>query len=145
MTEEPRASTSRERDSALAAALERVGDRWLLLVIGALLEGPQRFGELQRSIPGVATNVLAGRLRDLERQGLVVAEPYSERPLRLEYRATARAVELSGALRLLAAWGSENESGVESPAHSVCGTSLEVRYWCPTCHEVVDDDAEVWL
>jgi DNA-binding HxlR family transcriptional regulator len=129
----------------LADALERIGDRWMLLVIGALLEGPRRFGELQQSVPGVATNVLAGRLRELERQGLVIAEPYSTRPLRLEYRATARATELGGVLRLLAAWGSAGSAESEAAAHTVCGTALEVRYWCPTCQQVVDEDEEVWL
>ena len=129
----------------LAAALEQVGDRWTFLVIWALLDGPRRFGELQQAVPGVATNVLAGRLKELERQGLILAEPYSARPPRFEYRATARASELGGALRLLAAWGAGTGGDLEPPSHSVCGTPLEVRYWCPTCHQVVDEDEEVWL
>ncbi len=129
----------------LALALEHVGDRWTLLVIGALLEGPLKFGALQEAVPGVATNVLAGRLKELERHGLVVAEPYSTRPLRLEYRATARASDLAGALRVLAAWGARREGDHEPLAHSGCGTALEVRYWCPTCHQLVDDEEDVWL
>ena len=131
----------------LALALERVGDRWTLLVVGALLDGPRRFGELQEAVPGLATNVLAARLRELERHGLVVAEPYSTRPLRLEYRATGRAAELAGALRLLAAWGSAAapEEEHEQPTHGACGTPLEVRYWCPTCQQVADEDDEVWV
>jgi DNA-binding HxlR family transcriptional regulator len=134
---------------SLSSALERLGDRWTMLVVAALLDGPRRFGELQQALPGVATNVLSGRLRELERHGLLVAEPYSMRPLRLEYRATARAAELAGALRLLAAWGSGSAAGApgetEAPAHAVCGTHLEIRYWCPTCQLVVDDEEELWL
>ncbi|MGH9296388.1 MAG: winged helix-turn-helix transcriptional regulator [Acidimicrobiales bacterium] len=131
---------------SLGAALQRVGDRWTMLVVAALLERPRRFGELQDSVPGVATNVLAGRLRQLERQGLVVAEPYSTRPLRLEYRATAKAGELAGALRLLAAWGAGSAGGAsEAPTHPVCGTPLEVRHWCGTCHQLVDDEEDLWL
>lgn len=131
----------------LASALERVGDRWSLLVIGALLEGPRRFGELQEAVPGLATNVLAARLRELERHGLVVGEPYSTRPLRLEYRATGRAAELAGALRLLAAWGAAAtpDGEHELPTHPLCGTPLEVRFWCPTCQQVADEDEEVWV
>lgn len=143
MAESPESANEPPLTAALAAALERVGDRWTLLVIGALLDGPRRFGELQQSIRGVATNVLADRLRELERHGLVVTEPYSTRPLRVEYRATARAGELEGAIRLLAAWGTGAE--LDTPAHSVCGTPLEVRYWCPTCQQVVDEDEEVWV
>ncbi len=51
---------------ALAAALERVGDRWSLLVVDALLGGPRRYGDLQEGLPGIATNLLADRLRHLE-------------------------------------------------------------------------------
>ncbi|MGO9560250.1 MAG: winged helix-turn-helix transcriptional regulator [Acidimicrobiales bacterium] len=145
MSDAPNVENAGVSGKLLADALERIGDRWMLLVIGALLEGPRRFGELQQSVPGVATNVLSGRLRELERQGLVIAEPYSTRPMRLEYRATARAAELGGVLRLLAAWGSGATGDLEAPAHAVCGTALEVRYWCPTCQQVVDEDEEVWL
>jgi len=60
---------------AVAAALDVVGDRWTLLVVRELLEGPRRYGELTRDLPGIATNLLATRLRDLESHGLVAQEP----------------------------------------------------------------------
>ncbi len=133
----------------LDAALRRIGDRWTLLIVASLLEGPRRFGELQRSVPGIATNVLSARLRQLERQGLAVSRPYSERPVRLEYELTTGAAELAGALRLLAAWGAEAGDGGEGvvgvPVHPVCGTRLEVRYWCPTCQQVADGEEEFWV
>lgn len=91
--------------SPLAAALQRVGDRWTLLLVAELLDGPKRFGELQEVVPGIATNVLTNRLRELERHGLVVATPYSRRPLRFEYELSQVGADLAGALRLLAAWG----------------------------------------
>src|SRR5437870_50093 len=68
------------RPSALELALERVGDRWSLLVVDALLEGPRRYGELQEAVSGIAPNILAERLRRLEREGVVVGRPYQERP-----------------------------------------------------------------
>lgn len=135
----------------LAWALSRVGDRWTLLVVAALLEGPRRFGELEAEVPGVATNVLSSRLRELERHGLIVSVPYSERPLRVEYRLTAAGNELAGALRLLAAWGAGAPgaggppAGADPPRHSACGTPLEVRWWCPTCAHLGEDDEEVWV
>jgi len=141
--------------AALSSALRRVGDRWTLLVVGALLDGPLRYGELQDSVPGIATNVLSSRLKDLERQGLVAAHPYSRRPFRLEYQLTSIGAELAGVMRLLAAWGaasaapdgvtvSSTDRGPDAPAHVLCGTPLEVRYWCPTCQQVAEDDDEVW-
>lgn len=117
-----------------------------MLVVWSLLEGPRRFGELERTVPGIATNVLTSRLRDLERDGLVVAVPYSSRPLRVEYHLTATGADLAGALRLLAAWGAgAGQEDLHEPAHPACGTPLEVRWWCPTCSRLADEDDEVWL
>ncbi len=124
----------------LAAALDSVGDRWTLLLVGALLDGPRRFGDLQEQLPGIAPNVLAGRLRRLASEGLVLAQPYSERPRRFVYELTASGHELAGALRLLADWGARYREGAEPPRHEVCGTPVEARWWCPTCERPVDGD-----
>jgi DNA-binding HxlR family transcriptional regulator len=126
--------------SPLASALDSVGDRWTLLVIAALLDGPKRFGELQQEVAGIAPNVLSQRLRALEREALVVARPYSERPPRFVYELSAAGRELSGVLRLLAGWGARNVPGESAPRHAVCGTEMEARWWCPTCREAVDED-----
>jgi DNA-binding HxlR family transcriptional regulator len=134
--------------TGLDEAMARVGDRWSLLVVEALLDGPRRFSELQTDIPGVAPNVLSARLRRLERQGLVVAVPYSERPPRLEYRITDSGRELAGVLRLLARWGSMAAGGeTDGPHHRSCGTALEPRWFCPTCARLTDadDDDLRWL
>jgi DNA-binding HxlR family transcriptional regulator len=126
--------------SALADALAAVGDRWTLLLIAALLDGPRRFGELQEEVSGIAPNVLSQRLRQLERNALVVARPYSERPPRFVYELSAAGRELAGALRLLAGWGARNAEGAGAPRHAVCGTAMEARWWCPTCERPVSDD-----
>jgi len=134
--------------SGLDAAMARVGDRWTLLVVDALLEGPRRFSELQADIPRLAPNVLTARLRRLEGQGLVLAVPYSDRPPRLEYRITEAGRELAGALRLLARWGSRESGGeAEGPHHRSCGTALETRWFCPTCARVTEtpDDDLRWI
>lgn len=119
----------------LAAAAGAVGDRWSLLVVARLLAGPRRFGELLDELDGLAPNILAKRLARLEAEGLLVGEPYSTRPVRHAYRLTSRGAELAGALRLLSAWG----AGAAGPAHARCGTGLDVRWFCPTCDEVVDE------
>ncbi len=132
--------TAPARPSALDAALAAVGDRWSLLLIEALLDGPRRFGDLQAGLPGIAPTVLTQRLRQLEGQALVVATPYSERPPRFVYELTAAARELAGPLRLLADWGARHRDA-EPPRHAACGTSLEATLWCPTCEQPVGDDA----
>jgi DNA-binding HxlR family transcriptional regulator len=135
-------------NSALDGAMARVGDRWTLLVVDALLEGPRRFNELAAAVPGLAPNILSARLRRLEREGLVVAAPYSERPTRYEYRVSAEGRELAGALRLLARWGARAAGGdAEGIRHRSCGTLLEARWYCPTCERVTEqaDDDLAWL
>jgi DNA-binding HxlR family transcriptional regulator len=123
----------------LAAALDRVGDRWSLLLVEALLDGPRRFGELGEAIPGIAPNILTDRLRRLEREAIVRSTPYSTRPPRVEYGLTAEGRELAGALRLLADWGARGVGEAATMRHAPCGTPLEARWWCPTCDRAVDD------
>jgi DNA-binding HxlR family transcriptional regulator len=131
--------------SPLADALTKVGDRWSLLVVEALLRGPRRFNELSHDLPEIAPNILSGRLKHLEREGLVFLRPYSDRPPRLEYGLTALGAELAGAVRLLAHWGSRAPGSPGSPRHSACGSPLEARWYCPTCARIVEDhdDAEL--
>jgi DNA-binding HxlR family transcriptional regulator len=126
--------------TGLGAALDRVGDRWSLQVVEALLAGPLRYGELAAAVTGIAPNILADRLRRLERAGILLGTPYSARPVRLEYALTADGRELAGALRLLADWGARRAGGDGEPLrHDACGTPLEARWHCPTCGRVVDD------
>ena len=125
--------SERSVTSALEAALDRVGDRWSLLVVEALLDGSRRFGELQEALPGIAPNILTDRLRRLEREGILVARPYQERPPRMEYTLTADGRDLASALRLLADWGGRRGGPGEPLRHELCGTPLEARWYCPTC------------
>jgi DNA-binding HxlR family transcriptional regulator len=129
-------------ESPLSEALARVGDRWTLLVVEALLNGPQRFNDLLGQLPGIAANILSDRLKRLERDGLLVARPYSNRPPRAAYHLTANGQELAGALRLLAYWGSGHADPAQAPRHPVCGTPIEARWYCPTCDCLVDDEPQ---
>jgi DNA-binding HxlR family transcriptional regulator len=136
-------SAMRDRASSpLAEALVRVGDRWTLLVVQALLAGPRRFNELLEEIPGIAPNILSERLKRLERDGLLLSRPYIERPPRAAYQLTAQGMELAGALRLLAQWGARHAVAAETPAHPACGTPLEARWYCPTCDRLIEGEPE---
>ena len=126
-------------NSPLAAALERVGDRWSLLLIEALLEGPRRFGELSEAVAGIAPNILADRLRRLEGERIVRATPYSDRPPRFTYALTDEGHELASVLRLLADWGSRGSANAEPMRHALCGTPVEARLWCPTCARSLEE------
>lgn len=81
----------------LARALDTVGDRWTLLIVRELLAGPRRYTQLRAGLPGVATNLLADRLRRLEGDGLVARDGG-------DYRLTPRGASLRGAIDELIRW-----------------------------------------
>jgi DNA-binding HxlR family transcriptional regulator len=144
MSEQNR-SVREPASSPLAEALGRVGDRWTLLVVHALLGGPRRFNDLVEQIEGIAPNILSARLKRLERDGLLVSRLYTERPPRATYELTADGRELAGALRLLADWGARHALPAEAPRHQVCGTVIEARWYCPTCDRLVEDEPETQM
>ena len=124
----------------LLEALDVVGDRWTLPVVAALLERPRRFADLQSEVPGIASNVLTQRLKRLESHGVLVAAPYTERPLRFVYELTASGRDLAGALRLLSDWGARHRDGAPAPRHAACGSELRASWHCATCDRPVADD-----
>ncbi|WP_308466253.1 winged helix-turn-helix transcriptional regulator [Rathayibacter soli] len=99
--------------SDLAAALDIVGARWALLLIERLLEGPQRYGDLQRDI-GVPMSVLATRLRELEEAGVLFRLPLRHNTR--AYALTDRGLALRDAIVALGRWGGEETGGEETGA-----------------------------
>lgn len=90
--------------SDLAAALDVVGSRWALLIVEQLLEGPQRYGDLQREL-GAGTNMLATRLRELEAAGVLYRLPLHHNTR--AYALTERGFALRDAIMALGRWGAE--------------------------------------
>jgi DNA-binding HxlR family transcriptional regulator len=90
---------------ALARALDIVGDRWTLLIVRELGIRPSRYRDLQDGLPGIATNLLADRLRALEDHGLVVTEEAPPPVSATLYRLTERGTDLLPSLHALAGWG----------------------------------------
>jgi DNA-binding HxlR family transcriptional regulator len=128
------------KPDALDAAARRVGDRWSLRIVGALLDGERTFGELAAVIDGIAPTILTARLRALQASALVTATPYERRPVRMRYALTEPGRRLGAAITSLAEWGATREHDAERPVHRTCGTPVETRPWCPTCDRRVDDE-----
>ncbi len=95
-------------------ALAQVGDRWTLAVVRALLAGPRRYSDLSAAIDGIAPNTLADRLRRLERDGLVLARAYCERPPRYEYELTPDGQALAPVIAALGAWAARHALGADT-------------------------------
>ena len=90
--------------SDLAAALGVVGARWALLIVEQLLDGPKRYGDLQREL-GMGTNMLATRLRELEEAGVLYRLPLRHNTR--AYTLTDRGLALREAVAALSKWGAE--------------------------------------
>ncbi|MDY7105886.1 MAG: helix-turn-helix domain-containing protein [Actinomycetota bacterium] len=110
---------------ALEVALERVGDRWSMLIVAALLGGPARFGELLDQLPGLSPNILSARLKHLEAAGMLVARPYSERPARFSYGLTSAGSGLAEVVDALVDWGRRLEPGAHAAAAGHLAEHLE--------------------
>jgi DNA-binding HxlR family transcriptional regulator len=95
---------SRRSNCPIACSLDLLGDRWTLVIIRDLFRGRARFGELLASPEAIPTNILADRLRRLEEQELIAAEPYQHHPVRYAYRLTAKGQDLKPVLASLAGW-----------------------------------------
>lgn len=98
---------------AVREVLDRIGDKWSLLVIVTLAAGALRFSELQRHIPGVSQRMLTLTVRQLERDGLLTRTVYAEVPPRVTYELTPMGRTLIEPSLLLAQWAIENYPAIE--------------------------------
>lgn len=94
------------------SVLDRIGDKWSLLVIGILEGHPLRFTELLRTIPGISRRMLTATLRSLERDGLVTRTIYAEVPPRVEYQVTELGRTLSDPVLRLAMWAADHQDAI---------------------------------
>ncbi|MDT0387702.1 helix-turn-helix domain-containing protein [Streptomyces sp. DSM 41921] len=101
-----------------ARALDVVGDRWTLLIVRELLAGPRRYTDLHADLPGVSTDVLASRLRDMERDGLATRRRLPPPGAANVYELTARGRALLPVLQALGEWG-QDELGERRPTDAV--------------------------
>ena len=128
---------------SIAASLQLIGDRWSLLILRDAFRGVRRFDELAADL-GIARNLLADRLQKLVDHGILVKQPYQQRPVRYEYRLSAKGIDLSPALVALMRWGDKHVLDESPPVvlvHDRCGTPLEQTLTCPECAEAVSPRA----
>src|SRR5260221_1605882 len=103
----------KESCPAIREVLNRVGDKWSVLVVELLGAGPHRFSELRRSIEGISQRMLTLTLRGLERDGLVTRTVYATIPPRVDYALTPPGRTLLVPVLALAAWADEHRSEIQ--------------------------------
>jgi DNA-binding HxlR family transcriptional regulator len=126
---------------SVARTLERIGDRWTMLVIRDAFLGFRRFDDFQRDL-GVARNVLTDRLARLVDDGILEKQRYQERPERFEYRLTEKGLDLWPVLVSLMKWGDRHAPADDGPPtlvlHKGCGGVVDERFVCGACGAAVD-------
>jgi len=111
------ATLTAHHDCEFREMLDRVGDKWSLLVIAMLEQRATqraRFSELKRAVPGISQRMLTATLRSLERDGLLMREVYAEVPPRVEYELTPLGKRFMQPVRTLVAWLQLNWSTIKA-------------------------------
>lgn len=92
--------------------LDLVGDKWSVLIIGTLADGPTRYSDLAAAIPGISQRMLTLTLKHLQRNGLLTRTAYPEVPPRVEYCLTALGRSLLDTVLALAAWSADHHAEI---------------------------------
>src|SRR5918997_5594166 len=98
----------------ISTLLSRIGDKWTVLVVGTLAEGPRRFNELRREIPSVSQRMLTPTLRNLERDGLVSRTVTPSIPPRVDYELTPLGRSLLEPVSALTGWALDNVGAIHT-------------------------------
>lgn len=89
----------------MEASLSVLSGKWKMSILNRLLPGPQRYTDIERSIPGITQKMLTQQLRELEEDGVIKRKVYPVVPPKVEYSLTEVGEELSGIFRSLSKWG----------------------------------------
>lgn len=127
-----------EQQCSVARTLAVIGDRWTLLVIRDLFLGVKRFETFRKSL-GISRTILTERLNLLEAEGVITKQAYQERPIRHEYRLTAKGVDLYPIVMTIVGWGDKYYAGDKGPPivqhHKSCGHDFRAELHCSECGE----------
>jgi DNA-binding HxlR family transcriptional regulator len=92
-------------DCGVAKTLKVIGSKWTMMIVHNIFEGNNRFGSLQRALPGISPKTLSQRLQELETEQIISKKVFAEVPLHVEYSLTDKGKSLSGIFNSLAKWG----------------------------------------
>ncbi|MCG8338560.1 MAG: helix-turn-helix transcriptional regulator [Proteobacteria bacterium] len=91
----------------------QIGDKWSMLILFSLVDGPDRFNSLKSRIEGISQRMLTQTLRDLEREGYVSRKVYAEVPVRVEYKLTEMGNKIIKPLFNLVSWADEHHAAIK--------------------------------
>ncbi len=106
------------RRCPVRTVLDRLGDKWSVLLVTALAGGPLRYGQVRRTIPDISKRMLTQTLRDLERDGIVSREVFPTKPPSVEYALTEVGESLLGPIQVLVGWAESNFESIRNSRQS---------------------------
>jgi DNA-binding HxlR family transcriptional regulator len=124
----------------IARAADVLGDGWTILILREACRGRRRFDDFQRQL-GIGRNILTRRLQQLVDDGLFTKVPYSEHPVRHEYRLTPKGRDAYPILAAMAAWHDRwhpDEAGLMQLRHTDCDHDMHAEVVCSHCAEPLD-------
>jgi len=101
-----------DEECPIRNVVAQIGDKWSILILFALVDGPDRFNSLKSRIEGISQRMLTQTLRDLERDGFVLRTVYPQVPVRVEYELTALGKGLSASVWQLVSWADEHHADI---------------------------------
>ena len=109
----PRPDAPLREQCAVRDVLDRIGDKWSMLVLGILATGPHRFSKVGRAIPDISKRMLAQTLRDLERDGLIARTVFPTKPPSVEYRLTPLGGTILEPVTVLVRWADQSHAAIK--------------------------------
>jgi len=126
---------------SVARTVAVIGDRWTLMLLRDCFLGVRRFEDFQARL-GISRTIIAERLKLLVEEGVLRREPYQDRPVRYQYRLTAKGFDLFPVMMSIVQWGNAHYAGDAGPPllhrHRPCGHDLEPVLSCRACGVPLD-------
>ncbi|BFM13948.1 helix-turn-helix domain-containing protein [Maricurvus nonylphenolicus] len=112
-----------DEECPIRNVVAQIGDKWSVLILFALVDGPDRFNSLKSRVVGISQRMLTQTLRDLEREGYVDRTVYPEVPVRVEYELTAMGKDLVKPLYQLVSWAETHHDDIKRSREAYDGRS----------------------
>lgn len=125
----------------IAQTLNIIGDKWTLLIVHEIMLGDKSYNELLSKLTGIASNLLSGRLKSLEEDGIIKGELYQKHPPRYKYTLTEKGRDLKDVFNSIILWGSKHlDKCYKNLVDKKTGHKVEIKYYLPETKELLDKE-----